>query len=195
MSINLSNLSKKIKIVDPLYIPDKFSKKEDILRPLTSISPVFSGCECLPVISKFCYKIQSDSFKKFISPAVFDYYAAVLTLSRIIHVSGDELNEDEEDLIMKKIMYVPDLLSIYLAGMGSTKVQDCVTLSFSTIPREYIVSKSEPLFTGWFGTVNQDTHILYGMYPCLAVYAKRIIEDIRFTREGGECEWNLPEGT
>lgn len=52
---------------------------------------------------------------------------------------------------------------------------------FSLKERNYLESERE--LVGWFGQVTPQTHYLYRNYPCLAVFARSVMQCIRFTNE------------
>lgn len=59
-------------------------------------------------------------------------------------------------------------------------------------PRSYVESEEDDSI-GWFRKINQHTHYLYAAYPCLVVYAIRIIADMSFIiDEGLDPVWQLP---
>lgn len=163
---------------------------------------IFPGCYQLPYLIEQMYvEIEKEHpvFASLVSQSAFAYYCATVVYDRILQLRAlnyDTLTDDEKRFRkqMKALgLKVPALLQCYIAGMGNISIFNghChEKFVFRTHPIKYLTSEDRSM--GWFGRIGPQTHFLYQKYPCLSVFAKRIIEELRW-KEGDDVSWNLPE--
>ncbi|XP_063701966.1 uncharacterized protein LOC134832012 isoform X1 [Culicoides brevitarsis] len=163
---------------------------------------IFPGCYQLPLLIEQMYdelERNHPIFTSLVSESAFAYYCAVVVYNRILHLrkmNGEVLTTDEMKFI-KQVdalnLRVPCLLQCYIAGMGNVTIQEGhirEKFRFKTHPITYVTAADSSM--GWFGRVAAETHFLYQKYPCLTVFAKRIVEEVGFEK-GNSPVWNLPE--
>lgn len=82
---------------------------------------------------------------------------------------------------------IPKALSTVLAGLGNTTCPN--DLKFRLVEMEYHDGVYQQVeIPGYFGEDGPNTQPVYKSYPCVAVYAQRILAEVN-----EEVEWNLPE--
>lgn len=180
------------------------SPKVHLIRPRHQSQQIFPGCYQLPYLIEQMYcsmEKEHPVFCSLVSQAAFGYYCAVIVYKRILRLrlaNYDPLTKDELSF-MKQVdalkLRVPLLLQNYIAGMGNVSFHNghCrEKFVFKTHPIKYVSSSTDGSM-GWFGRVGPETHFLYQKYPCLTVYAKRIIEEFRCQPGDETHQWNLPE--
>lgn len=194
---------------DPLFKEAWFPDPGTELAPEAKELEVYPSCESLPVIIDVLYTeavASKQSFSKRVCHSAFAYYCATLAYGRLLTISSanqDELSYRETQFIKQVEQghyIVPTLLSTYLSGFGNTTIPSGRDVKFKMKkPDEFLTAVALP---GWFGRVDNQTHFLYKHYPCLAVYAYRILCDIAAPvedEEPGEEEdipderWDLPQ--
>lgn len=89
------------------------------------------------------------------------------------------LNFDEKEFLAQVKQFdspIPKALAIVLAGLGNTTCPNGRDLKFRMLPRQYVDGEYNNVdITGYFGRVTPETQPLYKGYPCIAVYAQRIL--------------------
>lgn len=172
------------------------------MHRLTPIIHIYPGCYQLPNITKMLYEqLQKDYpvITKYISESVFAYYCAVVVyfrLLRLLKVKDKMMTRDELDFhnrVKAANLMVPTLLQDYISCLGDVTFYNGhfrERYDFTMLSIEYFTSADGS--SGWFGKINANTHILYQMYPCLSVYARRIIQDLLYTAGEANEDWNLP---
>lgn len=164
---------------------------------------IYPGCYQLPYLIEQMYHEMEKEYPvvcSYVSESAFAYYCAVVVYNRILHLRNanhsDTLTEDEKRF-MKQIkalnLRIPLLLQCYIAGMGNVAVHNGHSREkfvFRAHPIKYVSSADRSM--GWFGRVGPTTHFLYQKYPCLTVFARRIVEEIKYEK-GENPQWNLPE--
>lgn len=174
--------------------------KVHLRQPRHQSYDIFPGCYQLQYLIEQMYcemEKEHPVFCSLVSQSSFAYYCAVVVYNRILHlraINNDTLTKDEKHF-MKQVdalrLKIPLLLQCYIAGMGNVNFHTghCrEKYVFRTHPIKYVSSSDGAM--GWFGRVGPDTHFLYQKYPCLTVFAKRIVEE--FDCKPGQ-DWNLPE--
>lgn len=163
---------------------------------------IFPGFYQLPRLTKILYSqliTDHPSFGKLVPESAFAYYCAVVVyfrLMRLLKIKNRAMSDDEMRFLAKVHkcnLMVPALLQDYVAALGDVTFYNGhfrERYEFSMLPFDYYTSKDKS--TGWFGPINEKTFVYYLMYPCLSIYAKRIIQDLMFSIGTGEENWNLP---
>nr|WJE88697.1 MAG: hypothetical protein [Halyomorpha halys partiti-like virus 1] len=174
------------------FFPDAGSESAPIPRQNYMISGV-DGLDLLTSEYHSAYKSEIPGYSRRVPESALGYYFAVMTYYRLLSVQ--QLNgvslKYEEDCFVESIRnggyMIPEGLQQLLAGIGNVKSDGGDTLKFRMLPIPYKES-DENQVRGFFGRVSPRTHFLYKMYPCIAVYAQRIINSIA----GGREDWDLP---
>lgn len=189
---------------DPLYRESVFVDASQDLRPNPDNLSYYVGAEGFTeVVLQIHDEIKSNvaGFAKRVPLPVFQYYCAVLTWHRMLKLhqkNGFKTSFDEQDyirIIDDASLQMPSPLAHYLNGMGNTTMPAGREVLFRLKERRY--EESEEELIGWFGRVDAENHFLYRNYPCLAVFAKNIMQCIRLSHaERGDrqniAEWDLP---
>lgn len=184
---------------DPLYAESFFTDESQALAPEPDLREIFSGLEGLDIISgtihNYCVS-KSSGFAKRIPQSVFAYYSAVYAYACMHDVQQNNfrgLTFDEKEFLSKMKEFdspIPKALSTTLAGLGNTTCPNGRDLKFRMLPRAYVEGEYNGVeIPGYFGEATPLTQPLYKSYPCIAVYAQRILADI-----GGVIDWDLPAG-
>jgi hypothetical protein len=138
-----------------------------------------------------------NRFSRGVPESALTYYIAATAYARLLkalNMSGRPIT-NEEDSFMRMIYAgnynVPSIIGYFMDGLGNTKLNHR-EVRMRAKPRKYVKSK-EGSSIGWLGKINEHTHYPYAAYPCLAVYATRIVADMFFTLdEGIDPVWQLP---
>lgn len=132
------------------------------------ISPEMLGLNGL--IDSMYVKLKSTNtyLSKHVTKSVFSYYCCVFAYARLLRLaqnSGDTLSAAEiafVDFIDGSSFLLPEPLSLYLAAFVKTFLSSGTNFRFRLAPRSYVTADGMP---GFFGTVDENTHYLYGAYP------------------------------
>lgn len=184
---------------NPLYAESFFTDESQALAPEPDLREIFSGLEVLDIISdtihNYCVS-KSNGFAKRVPQSAFAYYSATYAYARIIDVHQSNfrgLTFDESEFLSKMKEFnspIPKALSTVLAGLGNTTCPNDRDLKFRMLPREYQDGEYQDVeIPGSFGEASPQTQPLYKSYPCIAVYAQRILADI-----SGDVDWDFPNG-
>lgn len=180
---------------DPLWMGSVCSSVE--LQPMPNIQNVYSGCEHLPVVTSVAHQAlvsSSNSFSRRVPSSAVSYYFAVCTWARMLRLhleNGYSCSPDEErfvEQVNSLNLRIPTLLAHYLAGFGNTRVPNGRDIRFRLSDRTYQRIGEMP---GWFGRVSAASQPLYQSYPCLAVYASKLLADV--SRQPFQAFWQLPD--
>lgn len=180
---------------DPLWVNSLAGSE---LQPMPNNEYVHSGCEALPTIISVMHAscvASSSGYARRVPESALAYYSACVTYARMLRLhmeNGLNVSADEERFVEQVYslnLEVPMLLAHYLAGFGNTRVPSGRDIRFRLRPRAY--RPVVDVVSGWFGPVSAETQPLYQNYPCLAVFASRILVDVQ---EGDEFNrrWNIP---
>ncbi|KAL9689412.1 hypothetical protein QQ045_009797 [Rhodiola kirilowii] len=166
------------------------------LRPMPNVEYIYPGAEALPqvinVIHATCTS-ASTSYNLRVPECALAYYCAVATYTRMLRLQAANslpVTTDEERFVEQVDslqLEVPLLLAHYLAGFGNTRVPSGRNIRFRMLARPEYVSTDN--VSGWFGRVSQQTQALYQNYPCLAVFASRLLAEVD---EQADRRWTLP---
>lgn len=165
---------------------------------------IYPVCDGLPVILEQLYDklgALSHNYKRYVSESMHNYYFASLTYARLLYLvwKNKQLIEVEEQRYVEQIVddspyEVPITFGRYLSGFGNTKTPGGVDQRFAMKKPQLSrinVKKNETL-PGYFGKIEENSG-RYSSYPCVAVYAQRVIEDFRYTVDRGRNpRWDLP---
>lgn len=184
---------------DPLYAESFFTDESQALAPEPDQREIHSGLEGLDKLSStihnFCVS-KSTGYAKRVPESAFAYYSAVFAYARMLDIQQNNfrgLTFDETEYLAKVKEFnspIPKALSMSLAGLGNTTCPNGRDLKFRLAEREYhdgVYQRVE--IPGYFGEAGPHTQSVYKSYPCVAVYAQRILAEVN-----AEVNWNLPEG-
>lgn len=195
---HLSKTSSELKN-DPLYEEAFFPGPSDELREISHEKKIFPSCDGLMALVEELYlemTARSFNYKRNVSLAAHSYYFAVLTYARILHlhIMNKRPVIYDEDQFVEQIMErgnfdVPSSFAKYLAGYGNTTLPSGVKQWF-TLNKPTLGNPQQGI-QGYFGPIEINPGA-YASYPCIAVFAQRIMEDLRFTANQGNPDWDLP---
>ncbi|KAL0101852.1 hypothetical protein PUN28_018414 [Cardiocondyla obscurior] len=95
---------------------------------------------------------------------------------------------------------LPRIVQLFIDGFGNTTFPCGRQLKFCMARHEYLDDEETDTF-GWFSKIDESSHYLYSNYPCLAVYAMHVSQNIAYTNfrpQPGpnppefDINWNLP---
>lgn len=179
---------------DPLWVNSLAGSE---LQPMPNMEYVQSGCEALPTVTSVIHTscvAASPGYARRVPESALAYYCAVTTYARLLQLhmeNGLMVSSDEErfvEQVRSLSLELPLLLAHYLAGFGNTRVPSGRDIRFRMRERSYTAIEGNS--SGWFGQVSVDTQPLYQNYPCLAVYASRLQQDV--SRDEYVRNWNVP---
>ncbi|APG78264.1 hypothetical protein [Hubei diptera virus 18] len=187
---------------DPLYLEAFFPSPSEELVPLPEELNHFTGFDGLSSIinesyDNFCS--HSLNFKRSVSLSSYAYYISVFCWARVLHLKRLNkyrltTNEIEfVDMIYNQGNYLlPKSVTLYLSGFGNFTIPSSVESKFNTKPYSYDDAGYFVNFAEEFYTVTS--------YPCISIFAERIMRDMAFTENNrvGEAwspndieqEWN-----
>lgn len=193
---------------DPLATNAYFPSPSEELRPVADRQKVFSGCEVLPAISKETYNqisAKSPNYKKVVPQSAHDYYIAVMTYARLLTLheqNSGYVSYDEKEFLNSVFVNgavdgsypIPFSVSLYLSGLGNTGLPAGRDINFGFDKPDLVISDENQL-PGYFGDIDVQMG-RYSTYPCLAVYAQRMMQDLQFTglapAQRINPAWDLP---
>nr|WAK75587.1 MAG: hypothetical protein [Partitiviridae sp.] len=142
-------------------------------------------------------KAQQPAFARAVPQSALAYYSGVVLYARMLHIhaaNGFQTSRDEDAFVQRvsEGRYpLPEPITDFIMGFGNVTLLSGAYVQFQLLPRQYQQAGGLP---GWFGRVGSQTHYLYKSYPCLAVFARRIQEDIAASRRAAHAVgWDLPE--
>lgn len=168
------------------------------LQPMPSTEYVYPSCEVLPQLTQVMHlslTAASAGYARRIPESALSYYAAVCTTYRLLHLQRSNslpLSLDEDrfvEQVASMQLECPPLLAHYLSGFGNTRVPSGRDIRFRMLDRPLTVTRGE--IQGWFGRVSAETQALYASYPCLAVYAARVLSDVNPAAYARD--WTFPD--
>lgn len=168
---------------DPLYLEAFFPSPSEELVPIAEEVNHFTGFDGLMSVINESYEnfcAHSINFKRNVSHASYSYYVAVFAWARVLFIKRKnryKLTTDEIEfvnMIYEEGNYLlPKSVTVYLAGFGNFTIPSGVESKFNTKPYEYDEN-------GYFN--NFDTlFYLCSSYPCISIFAERIMRDIGYT--------------
>lgn len=187
---------------DPLYLEAFFPSPTEELVPIAEELNHYPGLDGLTTLINETYESFSShslNFKRSIPVSVYAYYISVLSWARILHIKRLNkykltTNEIEfVDMIYQQGNFLlPKTLTIYLSGFGNFNIPSGTESKFNT--KYYAYGEN-----GYF----EDFDSLYYLstsYPCMSVYAERVMRDLAYTADNRigtnwnpndlEHEWN-----
>lgn len=202
---HLSKTSSELKN-DPLYDEAFFPSPSEELREISKESIIYPSCDGLMSLLEDLYlqmSAHSHNYKRNVPISAHNYYFAVLTYARLLHLV--KLNKRAltygESQFVQQIMEngefeVTPAFQKYLSGFGSTNLP-CGTKQWFSMHKPTLYSADDGVIAGYFGNIENNPGA-YASYPCLAVFAQRIMEDMRYTlnlpQDRDEpAEWDLPD--
>lgn len=159
-----------------------------------TISPEMAGLNGLVDVIYTQLAATNTYFSRHIAKSVFSYYCCVYAYARLLRLAqlnGLTLTHDEVEFvhfIEGSSCVIPEPLSLYLAAFGKIQLASGTVLRFRIAPRAYTPANG---IVGFFDVTDQ-THFLYGAYPCLAVCTARNLADTAH-RAGVDHYWQLPD--
>lgn len=188
-SVNLSTTERN----DPLWGQ---GSNPEIYVPIPDPCYIYPGAEVLPVLTSVLHSAAvslSNGYSRRVPECAFSYFVGVVTWYRMLwleRANGFPLSASENQFVESVSdlrIEVPRVLAHFLSGFGNLRLSTGREVLFRLLSgRNYQRAGSS---VGWFGRVGEDTQPHYQSYPCLAVYACRILESMR----GGVAEWQFPE--
>lgn len=182
---------------DPLHL-ETFVVPGANFAPLTLSRHVFTEVCGLDAVSQAAYRrIVADNpgFARRVTLATYQWYNAIFIWSRALALSarnGDALSISELQFVttMETTACVFDAPILRLAeGLGNTITTGGRNLLFRLAPRAYQAAGG---CTGWFERIGANSHWKYAAYPCTAVYARRIMEELNL-QGPAQADWHLPD--
>lgn len=184
---------------DPLNIESLAPEPGQESRPVPKEVRVFPGARALPLFTEVLHRnlTLNSSYGKHVPESATAVYVATMTYARMLHllnISNRRISMEEKafvDKIYNGNFKVPKALASYLSGFGD----------FTANGREHRFGMDDRLYQesdddhskGWFGRVNAQNHYKYIEYPCLAVFMRRIVQDLQYTADAAAGPmWNLP---
>lgn len=186
---------------DPLTDKCFFPLAGENLAPTSGLKYIYTGAEGMMSVATEEYTAlvaHTYSVKRSISLSGYCYYAACLTWARMLQVdaaNGGVLSFDERQFIDNCQRYKPPkILGSYLAGIGNTDHPNGFhPLRFRLKKPDYLNADDDLSLRGFFGNIRTEGRF-YAAYPCIAVFALRILEDLQATRDNHDDEpWDLPD--
>lgn len=178
-----------------------FPQPGENLAPVVSEQEIYSGAEGLVMLSTTEYTAlvaHAFAVKRSISLSGYCYYAACLTWARMLELNitnqGTLTFEERQFIDAMRRYRPPKILGAYLHGFGNTSFENGFSkLHFRLRKPSYHTSEGDQQFPGFFGTMQGNARF-YASYPCLAVFAKRVYEDLRATHNRqDDVVWDLDE--
>lgn len=195
--LHLSKTSSELKN-DPLYDEAFFPSPSDELREISKESEIFPGAEGLiPLVNEIYLDVcaRSHNYKRNVSLSAHTYYFGTILYARMLSLQRANkrmLSFDEEQFAVQIMeqggFTVPQSFQRYLAGFGNTSLPSGVKQWFNMNKPE--LDEANGLL-GYFGPIGIFPGA-YASYPCPGVLAQRIMEDLRFTVERNDPDWDLP---
>lgn len=191
---------------DPLSQKSYFPGPSQEFKEIAQREKIFSSCTALPLICEESYtniSTNSPTFGKTTPRSAYDYYVAVLTYHRLLHLhfkNGGNLTLGELNFIQhmeNNNFTVPKSLHLYLSGFGNCKAPKSRELRFTflkpTLNADIFGLGGHDIYVpGFFGPILANLG-LYSGYPCLAVYVFKILHDLYRTEHREHPPiWNLP---
>lgn len=185
---------------DPLTDKCFFPLAGENLAPTSGLKYIYTGAEGLMSVATEEYTAlvaHTFSVKRSISLSGYCYYAACLTWARMLQVDADNggvLSFDERQFIDYCSRYKPPkILGSYLAGIGNTDHPNGFhPLRFRLKKPDYFNAADNLALKGFYGNIQTEAKF-YASYPCIAVFALRILKDLQATANNRDDEpWDLP---
>lgn len=193
MGQHLSKTSSELKN-DPLYMDAFMPKPAEELTEIAEELNHYTGFSGLTGIineSFDNFAAKSVNFKRSIPPSAYAYYIAVMTWARALKLkmlNKYRLTTEERDfvnIIYEQGNYVlPNSISMYLSGFGNFNIPAGPESKFDM--KAYAYDDD-----GYF--VDLEDNFYSAAYPCIAIYAARIVHDIAYSDGVGEPAWQVDD--
>lgn len=191
---------------DPLSEKAFFPSQGTSFSPVARQERIYPGATVLPAIQDQTYvtlAAVNPSYGKTVPKCAHDYYMAVMVTYRLLKLqslSGSGITPDEQAFLtaIESVSFtVPKMSSLFIAGFGDTMIPSGRKLWFSyakPVLQSGVVELGEEQYEipGYFGPIVENLGA-YAGYPCLGVYAQRILQDLWRVQHAQDVEWDLPE--
>lgn len=184
---------------DPLYL-ESFVIEGDQCFVEEAGRKVFSpSFECLVSLIERTYAqvcTTDKEFQRYVSLSMYMHFHMVQLHARIavIRQHTGKTVEDENNLIrlLKSEEYpVHEPINAYRRGIGDFEDTSGTYHHFSI--RQVPQAAEHEGITGFYGRVDENSHVLYECYPSPGVAALRIVKDYLYTNDRNRDPiWNLP---
>ncbi|CAH0562762.1 unnamed protein product [Brassicogethes aeneus] len=187
---------------DPIYHEALMPEPGQEGRPLADTLKNFPSFKGIPGLTRQLhetFKALDPGYARRISESMLAYYVACHALARMYKIkdkNGIVLTFNERsymDSVYGLHGSLAQLISTYLSGFGNITSESGREYKCSFRRLEYVPGPNH-MHGGWFGQIDQDNHFMYMEYPCLAVFAERIIRDYGFNVHQDARDWDLPDG-
>nr|UQE85430.1 putative capsid protein [Krahall insect-associated virus 1] len=191
---------------DPLSEKAYFSAPGSAFLPVATRERIASGTTILPalqdeVYTKLC--AVSPMYSKTVPKCGHDYYIAVLTYYRLLKLhmkTGGTLTSSESGFVYQMDdagFTTVKSHALFLAGLGDTKIPSSRETYFLFIKPQLAAGRirlggREYNIPGYFGPIENYLGA-YAGYPCLGVYAQRILQDLWRVEHPQDVDWDLPD--
>lgn len=150
--------------------------------------PGFDGLSTLVNETHEQFAAHSHNYKKSVPLSGYAYYISVMSWARALKLKQlnrytlTSFERDFLDVIYEQGNYVlPKAVGIYLAGLGNITLPEGPESKFNLKPYTYDRQ-------GYFE--NMDQNFLCAKYPCIAIFAQRIMHDLDYTlNDDVDLEW------
>nr|UQE85431.1 putative capsid protein [Krahall insect-associated virus 2] len=192
---------------DPLSEKAYFSSPGSAFLPVATRERICGGTTILPALQNEVYTklcAVSPMYSKTVPKCGHDYYIAVLTYYRLLKLhkkTGGTLSSSESGFVYQMDdagFTTVKSHSLFLAGLGDTKIPSGREIYFLFIKPQLAVGEirlggREYRIPGYFGPIEENLGA-YAGYPCLGVYAQRILQDLWCVEHPRDIDWDLPDG-
>lgn len=161
----------------------------------------YPGCEGLTdVINGTYINCTLNDFRNTVPLNAYAYYCAVLVYAKLLRIKQqrDAITLDESRFLQRveeTRPVAPKVIATYIAALGNfTPPHTGREATARVLPVEYAMGANGQ--RGYFGRVSAETHFLYRMYPCVAVYLQNVVESVQLAEAASPHPgrmWNLPE--
>lgn len=192
---------------DPLSEKAYFPYSESCFSQIAKEEKIFPGTTALPALQDLSYTTlgaQNPSYTKTVPKCAHDYYIAVMIMHRLLklhQLTGKYLSADEQSFVtsIDAVGFtVPKLVSLFANGLGDTTIPSGRKLAFSfakpkLLSGVVVLGEGQYEIPGFFGPIIQYLGA-YASYPCIGVYAQRILQDLWCVGNPQAKDWDLPDG-
>lgn len=180
--MHLSKTSSELKN-DPAHKDAFMPSAAEELIPIAEEHYHYPGCDGVVALIDETYETigsYSKNFKESISHSAYSYYISVLLWARMLYLK----QKNKQKLTFEELSFIdsvyqdggysmPESVHTYLACFGNMNVPSSITTKFNMKPYKYNGG-------GFFKDMEKDFYLM-SSYPCIAIFAQRIQEDLRVT--------------